>query len=217
MLNWSRTASCLAFAVLFLTGSFPCTGIAEMMVYQDGLGLNYGIGFDTVVNNGRQSPFPIPPSLAPVFLGQGVSQDSDVQRMESSSVIEQLFSASAEIGYGVPALGAGVSIETNYLKTHSISAYTLSYVVRAEASLPETAVQSPQLTTQAKAALTQGAQGLPGFRASYGDFFVRGVITGGKYYGIIDLKTSCQSDMGKNFCHAEGKLRRRRRHGEFRE
>lgn len=189
----NRSALYRVATVLILAVSLPCPGRAELMDYKDGIGIQYGIGMDTIVYEGRRSPL-VPTAVMPAP-GQGQSRETDVWRMETSSDMEQLFGASAELGYSIPVLGGGTSLKTTYLKRHTLSAYTLSYVIRSSVWLPETMVQSPQLNNEARGILAQGAQGFPMFRSSFGDGFVRGIVSGGEYYGVINIKTSSEGDM----------------------
>ncbi len=93
-------------------------------------------------------------------------------------------SASASLNLGI----GGGSAEFKLSQSREVNSYYTYALVRCEVINPAELFRAPQLTDEARGLLE--AQGWDAFEALYGPEYILGRITGGAYYGLIEIQSS---------------------------
>ncbi len=186
-------------SVLFIAGfSLGIFLLAETINFIENVGMDYGIGFDTLKGVVRRRP--LFDSNHHSIPGGGQRTFFSLKKVEGSMDLEKELNVSVSGSYGCGLWHA--SAQASFMKSNSLNTYSLYYMVSVKVTNAEEILsQDPQLTQQAKDILNQPS-GLTLFNQSYGDSFVSGITTGGEYYGIVQIDT--KSD--KNFMDTKAKI-----------
>jgi hypothetical protein len=151
-------------------------------------GFTYCVGVDTPSGEARNiaatgSPSPVP----------GAGGDIVAFSMTEVSTVEDLhtalgISASVSGGFGLFSASARFTY-ANQCTVHSNSVFLVVSVTVTNAfqSIP-----APGITADASKLLAAGND--KRFRDEFGDMFVRGIMTGGQFFGVIQVITRDQSD-----------------------
>jgi len=107
-----------------------------------------------------------------------------IQRIESTEQLSNSLAVSASVNgsYGLFSASASGS----YLKETEVNSYSLFFLINSLVQNNEERVTNFVLTDRAR--------NLPAddFRARFGDYFVVGVVSGGTFYSLMELKTDSQ-------------------------
>jgi hypothetical protein len=150
--------------------------------------MDYGLGVDTasadVRNKGVQG--------TPTQIGNAAG-DTVTFEMTLISSIDDLqtslgVSASANGSYGL----FSASAKMNYSEQCHFQSNSVFLLVSASVSQAVTSIEQPVIDPAAAALLANGDTS--DFQDRYGDMFVRGLTTGGEFYGVIEISTTSTSD-----------------------
>jgi hypothetical protein len=94
----------------------------------------------------------------------------------------------ADVSAGIGLFRASASFD--FSKRCKIQSSSLTVVVSAEERFAFKQMDSPELSTPAAKLVDKGQLGL--FASQFGDYFVRGISSGGRFFGVvrIDIKSA---------------------------
>ncbi|MBV8452123.1 MAG: PASTA domain-containing protein [Deltaproteobacteria bacterium] len=148
-------------------------------------GFNYGIG----VRSATAGPLAlaVEGALSSVTGAAGGTATFHLSRVQTTDDIETSLGISADVSGGVGLFSA--SDRFNFARDCKVQTTSLSLVVSSTRQKAFQQIDAPKLNSDAGALVSAGK--LDEFAARYGDMFVRGVQTGGQFFGIfrIDAKT----------------------------
>ncbi|MFD6440907.1 MAC/perforin domain-containing protein [Peribacillus sp. NPDC060186] len=162
----------------------------EEIPYQNGM--NLGLGYDVLKNDGLvSSALDNVNLLRPVVQASGQKVNFSVEMLSNSiSLAEQIgVSASASMSYGTASGSAKVSLVQG-LKQNSFSVYVL---VKVHVQNQQTLLDLTQIKMSDKAQLLY-ATNQTDFLNQYGTHFIYGLISGGEYYGILEIESKSAED-----------------------
>lgn len=116
-------------------------------------------------------------------LGQRVR--FNLQQITSSVELSKMLnvSASASVGFGL----FSASAEVNYAQQQSVNQYSTYLLVSVEVKNPTLMMRNPRFKPEIFQLLAE--RGWDWFENHYGPEYMAGVVTGGSYYGLIEIKT----------------------------
>jgi hypothetical protein len=152
-------------------------------------GYNYGVGADLVsgspmgmVVDGRNP--------GGVTGAHGSTAQFQVQRIQTTSDLEQALDIDVSASYGAAAFGAGVNARFSFAKESEVQTSSLFMSVVAKVALEFKQIDDPVLTTNSASLIDN-----PGaFADRYGNVFVRGLCSGGLFIGVIRVDTTSSVD-----------------------
>ncbi|PEF66722.1 MAC/perforin domain-containing protein [Bacillus cereus] len=154
--------------------------------YQNGM--NLGLGYDVITNNGLvSSALDNVNLLRPVVQASGQKVQFSVEMLSNSlSLAEQVgVSVSASMSYGMTGSGSAKISLVQALKQNSFSIYVL---VKVHVQNQQTLLDLTQIKMSDKAQLLY-ATNQNSFLNQYGTHFIYGLISGGEYYGILEIES----------------------------
>ncbi len=145
---------------------------------------DFGVGMDRLT--GEVKGFPFQDATAEGVQGAaGPITSLDFNKVESYSSLAHAFGIDAKVSARFGLFGADASFKLN--ESLSMNSYSLYVYAVATASLPFKQVRRPEYRSEALALLKAGRTAE--FRQAYGDWFVRGIRSGGRILSIIEIKT----------------------------
>src|SRR5215216_6492347 len=151
-------------------------------------GMNFGVGVDTASGEARNVAATGGPSPIPGAGGSTVSfmlmQVSTVEDLMNSMGI----SAAASGGFGL----FSASARMEFAKTCNVHSSSVFLFVSVKVREEFASITAPGITGTASALFADGQQAR--FRAQFGDMFVRGLLTGGQFTGVIEVTTKDETD-----------------------
>ena len=163
---------------------------ADTINHIDDIGINYGVGFDSLAEQVKRSPLI---NRSSTMLPGGQRVDFDMKQISSSLELESSLDLSIEGSIGSGILGK-VSAKASYMRENAMNQYSLYYLIAVKVkNMPNVLAQDPNFT-QAAIDVLQSPSGLRLFHQAYGDSFVSAITTGGEYYGIIQINTKSEHD-----------------------
>lgn len=150
---------------------------------------SYLCGVDRLTGQIKGFPFE-PAAPSPVPGAAGTTQSVQFNKVESYEQLSSVLSvdARAEARFGLFDADASFSFE----KSMSINSYSIFVYAVANVQRGFEQVVEPHYRPEAGQLLTQGG-GAAAFRAAYGDWFVRGMATGGQLLSLIEIRTRDQT------------------------
>jgi hypothetical protein len=149
-------------------------------------GMKLGAGYDSLAqvvkgdayDEARSNLTPKPVYKAAQKFKQAIQRVENTEQLSNSLAI----SASVNGSYGL----FSASASADYLKETEVNSYSLFFLINSLVQNNEERV--------ANFVLTDRARNLPAdeFRARFGDYFVTGVVSGGTFYSLMELKTDSQ-------------------------
>ncbi|MGG3819232.1 hypothetical protein ABEU87_17505 [Bacillus subtilis] len=167
-------------------------------------GMNLGLGYNSFTNS-------VHPSSAldnidqtrPVVEATGQKVYFQVELLSNSlSLSEQLnVSASAALTYGLTASG---SAKTSFAHSFKQNSYTVYVLVRVHVQNQQTLLDLTRAKLSDKAALLY-ATDIENFNKIYGNCFVCGILSGGDYYGILEIESRSAEEFREIKANLSGK------------
>ncbi len=114
----------------------------------------------------------------------------ELQRIKTTSDLEQSLNISADLSYGSSLFGAGVEARFDFAKRCAVQTMSLFMVVTAKVDLAFLNIDSPALSPDAAAMVDRPDV----FVARFGDAFVRGVSRGGFFVGLLRIEAQSSQD-----------------------
>lgn len=147
-------------------------------------GYDFGIGADLA--SGSPMGKVVQGAATTVQQAGGSTVNFEVQRIHSTSELEQSLGVDVEASYGCASFGAGVSARFSFAKNSKVQSSSLFMSVTARVDLAFLSIDEPVLTADA-AALVENPDI---FAARYGNMFVRGISRGGLFVGVLRVDTA---------------------------
>lgn len=151
-------------------------------------GMDYGVGFDTATGSACNKAATGTPST-PAGDGGDIISFS----MEQVETVEDLLTSlgvSAKASGGIGLFSASARFDfAQKCKVHSSSVFLVVSVKITEAFK---SIAQPGIEAEAAALLA--ANNTDRFREEFGDMFVRGIQSGGQFFGVIEVQTRDQTD-----------------------
>ena len=151
-------------------------------------GMDYGVGIDTPSADARNACVAGDPSDI-----HGAAGDTVTFQMTEVTSIEDIQSAlgiTASASAGVGLFSA--SAKMNYTESCHFHSSSVFLMVSINVLQAFTSIKAPTISPAAAALLDAGQADR--FQEQYGDMFVRGLVTGGQFFGVIEVSSSSKTD-----------------------
>ncbi|MEV0032465.1 PASTA domain-containing protein [Nocardia sp. NPDC050793] len=123
--------------------------------------------------------------MTPPEVGSGGAGNFTFRRIDTTSDLETELGIDAELSAGVGPFSVDASF--NFAKRCRIQSSSLSVLVSAEERFAFRQMDSPELSPAAADLVRQGNTDL--FADRFGEYFVRGIRTGGRFFGVVRIDT----------------------------
>ena len=120
----------------------------------------------------------------------GATVQFEVQRIRTTRDLEQALDISVDSSYGSALFGAGVQARFRFAKSVQVQTSSLFMLVTAVIKLAFLSIDDPQLTDDAASLVDRPDI----FNQRFGDTFVRGMLMGGLFVGVIQIETQNATD-----------------------
>jgi hypothetical protein len=152
-------------------------------------GMNYGIGIDSLsmAVRGDGTVFAGPTNVSNAA-GQKVIFSLD--KIESLHELQTAFGVSGDDSASFAIFGG--SAKTNFITSSGFNEYSVFLLARVYVVNAVQQIENVKFNTSALNLLKDGKTDR--FREQFGDMFVLGMITGGEYYGLLELETRDEAD-----------------------
>jgi hypothetical protein len=152
-------------------------------------GYNFGVGADLLsgvaLNKSVNNDI-----INSVDHAGGATVNFIVQRILTTSDLEDALGISADASYGSPSFGFGVSARFDFAKKCKIQSSSLFMTVTATVKLKVLSIDAPSLTSVASALVDRPDI----FAQTFGNVFVRSMERGGIYVGVLRVDTSSSDE-----------------------
>lgn len=152
-------------------------------------GLLLGMGCDSAISKTFSQPFEEPLNVQQLDNTTGQTVYLSLQLITSSQELSKKLHVHPSAS--LPFWGFNTSIEAKLVSDQIINAYYTYLLVSVIVKNPERTISRPKLTYEACDILKRG--GIKAFEKSYGPEYLSGVVTGGCYYGLLEIKTSSRT------------------------
>lgn len=167
----------------FITEASPAS---RTIPYFDGL--DYGIGVDSPSGTAMNVAVTGEPSQIPNAGGAAVAYT--MNELTSEEDLQTAMGISVEASGGVGLFSASASMD--FCKSCELDSSSVFLLVSVKVTNAFTMIDAPGISQAAAALLASG--NVTAFQDQYGDMFVRGLQTGGSFFGVIEIKTSSETD-----------------------
>lgn len=154
----------------------------ERVLIQDG----YDIGIGVASATGSPMALGAIGAVTPPQVGTGGSGSFVFRRIDSNDELETELGISADASAGVGLFSGSASFD--FSKQCKIQSSSLTVLVAARESFAFQQMDSPELSEAAGKLVGKPAQ----FKEQFGDYFVRGISTGGRFIGVVRIDTKSQ-------------------------
>lgn len=147
--------------------------------------LNLGQGCDSFIRKAHTGAldFEQPESTDSSF---GISIDeASLEQITSSYELAQRLEVEVSASYG--GFGFSASAAAKYVSSVDINRFNTFLLAKVKVTMAAQQIINPRLKIEAKQILS--TRGWDGFEQVYGPEYVRGIISGGSYYGLIRIST----------------------------
>jgi hypothetical protein len=151
-------------------------------------GLDYGVGLDSPSGTAMNVAVTGSPSQIPNAGGGDVIYT--MNELTSEEDIQTALGISVEANGGIGLFSA--SARMDYSKSCHMNSSSVFLMVNIQVTNAFTMIKQPGITPQAAQLLAAG--NTSAFQQQFGNMFVRGLQTGGQFFGVIEIETSSQTD-----------------------
>ncbi len=151
-------------------------------------GMEYGIGLDSPSGDTRNVGVLGTPTTIPNAGGSIVS--FELSQISSDEDLQTSLGISASASGGVGLFSASASLD--FAKKCHVHTSSVFLLVSVKVNLAFSQVRTPKIDPEAAAKLSEGNP--TRFQEMYGDVFVRGMQTGGKFFAVVEVFTSSKSE-----------------------
>jgi hypothetical protein len=153
-------------------------------------GYDFGVGADLLSGAAMNQPVNAGAAVTSIDHAEGITVNFVVQRIQTTSDLEQALGIDAEASYGSPSFGAGVSARFNFAKNAKIQSSSLFMTVTATVKLAVLSINAPSLTPEASKVVDRPDI----FAQRFGNVFVRSMERGGIFIGVLRVDTSSSEE-----------------------
>ncbi len=151
-------------------------------------GLDYGVGLDSPSGTAMNVAVTGSPSQIPNAGGSVVMYT--MNELTSEEDLQTSLGVSVEANGGIGLFSA--SARMDYAKSCNMNSSSVFLMVNIQVTNAFTMIKQPGITPEAAQLLAAG--NTSAFQQQFGNMFVRGLQTGGQFFGVIEIKTSSQTD-----------------------
>lgn len=151
-------------------------------------GYTYGVGVDSASGDARNMAASGAPATVPQAGGDVVTYQ--MTEIESFSQMTTSLGISASASGGVGLFGA--SARMDFAKSTNVNDSSLYLLVTVKVTKAFESIPQPGISVAAANLLANGQT--TQFQDQFGDMFVRGMLTGGFFYGLVEVTTHDQTD-----------------------
>jgi hypothetical protein len=160
----------------------------EKVLIRDG----YDIGIGVASATGSPMALGAIGQVTPPQIGKGGSGSFTFRRIDSNEELEHELDIGADVSAGIGLFSGSASFD--FSKQCKIQSSSLTVLVSAKETFAFEQMDSPELTPAAARLVEQGQT--THFSAQFGEYFVRGISSGGRFTGVVRIDTrSKQSKM----------------------
>jgi hypothetical protein len=163
----------------------------EEVLYRNG----YDIGIGVAMATGSPMALGVRGDVTPPQIGTGGAGSFTFRRIETTENLEKELDIGAEASGGIGLFSASASF--GFSESCKIQSSSLAVLVVAKEELAFQQMDSPELTPAA-AMLVENGKALTD---QFGDYFIRGIKTGGRFFGVVRIDT--RSEQAKTELDAE--------------
>ena len=153
----------------------------EKVLMRDG----YDIGIGVASATGSPMALGAVGAVTPPQVGTGGSGSFTFRRIDSNEVLESELGISADVSAGVGLFSASASFD--FSKQCKIQSSSLTVLVSAKETFAFQQMDSPELSPAAARLVSEGQT--ERFSDQFGEYFVRGISTGGRFIGVVRIDT----------------------------
>ena len=162
----------------------------ETIEFINGLGIDVGRGFD-LLKGQASARIPLVNRTHGLLPG-GQRTTFELKQISNSVDLEEALGVDVDVSGSF--LFWSASAKTLFLKEKKINKYNLNYMIKSSVLNQEDILSTdPVLTEDAKKMLND-PKNLNQFTLAYGSHFVYGLVTGGEYFGILEIECLSESD-----------------------
>jgi hypothetical protein len=151
-------------------------------------GVDYGVGVNTPSASAANVAVTGTPTLIPMADGETVSYT--MTEISTEEDLQTALGLSVEANGGIGLFSA--SARMDYAKSCAMNSSSVFLLVSIQVTEAFNMIKQPGIDPAAAALLASGNN--TRFQAQYGDMFVRGLQTGGAFFGMIEIKTKDETD-----------------------
>jgi hypothetical protein len=174
----------------------PMEVLEDSMVFQQEEVLfrnGYDIGIGVAMATGSPMALGATGAVTPPEVGTGGSGSFTFRRIETTGELETELGIGADVSAGIGLFRASASFD--FSKRCKIQSSSLTVMVSAEERFVFKQMDSPELSQAAKGLVDRPDL----FAGKFGDYFVRGINSGGRFLGVVRIDTrSAQSKTDVN-------------------
>jgi hypothetical protein len=161
----------------------------EEVLFRNG----YDIGIGVAMATGSPMALGATGAVTPPEVGTGGSGSFTFRRIETTGELETELGIGADVSAGIGLFRASASFD--FSKRCKIQSSSLTVMVSAEERFVFKQMDSPELSQAAKGLVDRPDL----FAGKFGDYFVRGINSGGRFLGVVRIDTrSAQSKTDVN-------------------
>jgi hypothetical protein len=142
------------------------------------LGITYGEALDFA------------PAIPVVDNSQGQKVEFHLRQITNTAELHESLNVSASASVGIGLFGA--SAEFKYVAQQQVNQYSTYLLASVIVKNPDRIIRSPRFKPDVYKLLAE--RGWDDFEARYGPDYMAGVVTGGSYYGLIEIKNTNQQE-----------------------
>jgi hypothetical protein len=156
----------------------------EEVLHRDG----YDIGIGVAMATGSPMALGAMGAVTPPAVGTGGSGSFTFRRIDTTSDLEAELGIGADVSAGIGLFSGTASFD--FTKRCKIQSSSLAVLVSADEQFAFQQMDSPELTPAAAKLVTMGRPDL--FASQFGEYFVRGIRTGGRFLGVVRIDTKSE-------------------------
>jgi hypothetical protein len=146
----------------------------------------YDIGLGVAMATGSPMALGAVGEVTPPSVGTGGSGTYTFRRVDTNETLATELGISAEASGGIGLFSGSASLD--FTKRCKIQSNSLAVLVSAEERFAFQQMDSPRLSPAAAELVSAGNTTLFGDR--FGDYFIRGIATGGRFIGVVRIETT---------------------------
>jgi hypothetical protein len=159
----------------------------EQVLIRDG----YDIGIGVASATGSPMALGALGTVTPPQVGTGSSGSFTFRRIDSTSELETELGIGADVSAGIGLFSGSASFD--FSKQCKIQANSLAVMVAARETFAFQQMDSPQLSEAAARLVETGRQDQ--FARQFGEYFCRGIGTGGRFLGVVRKSQESKSEV----------------------
>lgn len=164
----------------------------ELVPYRQGM--DYGVGIDTPSGDARNAGVVF--ETTEIEGAGGSIVTFSLSRIETDEDLQESLGLSASASGGIGLFSASASM--NFAKACHVHNNSVFLLASVEVSRAYRQIRKPRLDDDAKRVLAEEGADSTRFREMYGDVFVRGIQTGGRFFACVEVITSGRSSRGNS-------------------